>query len=184
MQSEKSLESRKYVADGDKLILKTEVANQELSAKDVVGICDSMRTQIETGEQQKKQITQSYEQLPKLEGQLEKAKAELSKLEKHESRMLSMQESRAKVLYELYAEAAIKEIDESYVWDKSLPYSTNILQKYQQLQRKISTTPRVADELAPSVIQKMFYKECFFDNPWADKAEQILKGVTDGSGKK
>jgi len=166
----KTLEaSRRYFAEGNKVNLKIDVPDQELSSKDVLVLCSDYRNKISQGEQQLEQIKANAKQEVLIQSDIDRVKSELLKLERFEVRMRDLQESRAKALYDDHHKGMIEQIDAGYKWDKSIPDSTNHLQKYQQLQRKISTFPTVAEQLAPSVIQKMFFKECFFDNPWSNE---------------
>jgi len=160
------VESRTYKAEGNVLSLRRDIPEVKLTSKDVLTMTSDLRNQKEQGENQIKQIRAQQEQVVKIEEGIGRIDAELSKLEKHETRMRVIQEARAKALYAEHSAELIKKIEHDYKWDDSLPDSTNNLQQYQQLQRMIATLPVVAEELAASVIQKLYFKECFFDNPW------------------
>ena len=90
----------------------------------------------------------------------------LNKLKKFEAKMVAIQESKAKAIFNDVKEECRKKVEEEYKEDRALTVENNKAQKWRIYQQKIATHERVAKELAPTIMQKMYFKESILDNPW------------------
>ena len=155
--------NKKFVKKGNVLVLKEEVADRELTSKDVlanIGQLESMLNQaVEDIDKREKEIEH-------IKGEMERLQPLLGEIEKHKKWAVEVQESKARVFVDSLLEPLTKEVNDEFKEDPALTPEQVIASKMVALQNKIGRDKEVADELSPEMIRKSIYTECIFDNPW------------------
>ena len=167
---EEKKDTIRFVEKGDKVVIKTETPeNVELDSKGVLI-----------------QIKAFKDTITKTEGQMEQIKANLihgvatiqgnqrrlKEIMKFEPKMRAIQESKAKAIYNEIKAEVEKQVRDEYIYDKALIEADNKVQMFAIYQKAIATNTRVANELAPTIITKMYYvdrenkKENILENPF------------------
>ena len=148
---------------GDKIVWKSDVPNIEMGSREVL----VQINQIE------KQLTNADLQMEKMKQQIELGKENiaeniknLNKLKRFEEKMTKIQESKAKAIYEEIKDECRKKVDKEYKHDEGLTPTHNKHQKYCLLQKTIAPHKKAAEELAPTIITRLYFKDSIIRNPF------------------
>ena len=120
----------------------------------------------------KEQMKQMKANLIHGEASIKGNQGRLNAIKRFEPKMISIQESKARTIYNDIKAEVEKKVRDEYIYDKALIDADNKVQMFAIYQRAIATNPRVAKELAPKIITKMYYvdrknkKEDILDNPF------------------
>ncbi len=156
----------RYKKEGVNIRVRRDVEDLVLTPKDVVEAHDGLSNNIQKF---KTDLVNLAVQIDKAKLNQEEAEKGLKDIDKYYDSSYSAQLSLAKKLVKDVWDECVKAIEDSYKLDKVLSEEQNKRQMFSQLQRAIGTHPEVAKSLAPSIMQKVCFTECEFENPWLPK---------------
>ena len=159
----KSIDNRKLVREGSHVVVKQDVPDEILTAKDVLLSIGHFESALDKNHQDLAQLEELKQK--NLEG-IEFNQNALKQLKYHEEWALEVQESLCKNIIKEVFDECKKLVDDTYKEDKALNEEQNAMQKYKQLQMKIATHKRIKDEVASVIYKKLCFTESVIQNPW------------------
>ena len=163
MAEEKKKVEVSFEESGNKVIMRQNHPLFEMDSRELLVQIDNIENAINNSTAQ---IEKIHTQIKLIQEEIEENHRRLKELKKFEGKMLNIQESKAKTIYAEIKEICKKEIEEEYKYDKALTEEQNKCQMYALLQRKIGTNKKAAEELAPKIIQRLYFKESIIENPF------------------
>ena len=163
MPEEKKKLDIRFVDKGDKVVMKQDIPDVEMDDKTVMVEIDGLQNAVEKG---KLQLDQVKIQQTQIEEGIKQNSERLKDLKRFEDKMSTVQESKAKTIFEEIKEECRKKVEKEYTTDDALTEFENGRQKWRIYQQTIATHKRAAEELAPKIMQKMYYKESILNDPW------------------
>jgi len=161
--TEKIQEKISLKEEGAKIVMTKESPKIEMNSKDVLIQIKSIRDAIEKNNGQ---IETMKKNIPLLENANEENNKRLKMFVKYEQKMINIQQSKAKAIYGDVKDECKKKIEAEYKNDTTLTEEQNKQQMFRQYQNSIATHKRVADELSPPIMSKMYFTESIIENPW------------------
>ena len=155
--------SVRFVEKGDKVIMKQNHPNFEMDSREVMIQIDQLRNVITKTEAQIENSIKTIE--AGKENNIVHGER-LKSLEKFEPKMMEIQMSKAKILFEEVKVECKELVEKEYKTDDALTTDMNNKQRWRIYQQKVATNEKVATQLAPKVITKVFYKDSILDHPW------------------
>ena len=162
-------DKRRFVRQGNVVVLKEHVKPTEMDDKSVVHYIGNIKMQLQKNATD---IAGMQNSIIQLKSDSEKLNADLKGLESHEEWAQDLQRSRLKAFVEELTPQYKAEVDVEYKQPDDAvlsPEENARMHNYarlRQLQDKIGRDPKVADKTHSSVISDMIYTNCIIPNPW------------------
>ncbi len=153
----------RFVERGNKVLMKQDHPDFMMDDREVLIQIGQLENAITKAEQQ---LEHSKQQQIQFQDGIKYNNDRLKDLKKFEKKMVIIQESKARVIFSEIKEECRKKVDKDYTPDDALTEDQNNKQKWRIYQQTVATHKRVAKELAPKIMQKMYYKEHILDKPW------------------
>ena len=163
-------DSIRFVERGDKILMKQDAPKDfEMDSRELLIQIDQLEGVITKTKAQMEQMKANIEHGEK---SIKTNTKRLNTLKKFQVKMTVIQESKAKALFNEVKKECEERVRKEYKYDQALIEADNKVQMFAIYQKYIATHPRVAKELAPKIIKRMYYidretgKENILDNPF------------------
>lgn len=164
MPEEKKIDTARFVDKGDTVVMKqNRPEDLVLDSKDLLVALESIKDAITKEETKIQTLKQNIKDSERF---IEGNSVRVKELSKFEEKMRIIQESKAKTIFEDIKTECCKKVENEYTEDDALTEDMNNKQKWRIYQNIIATHKRVAEELAPKIMQKMYFKDHILDHPW------------------
>ena len=162
-KTETNKERMVFKEEGSTVVVKQEMPKRIMNSKDVIEQLGSLNKQ---EMQMIAQIQKFKDDIPPHESMLEEVQKRIKDLGKFKDKMMSIQVSKVKVIYNEIKDEVIKKVDKEYKANVVLGDAQNDRQKLIKLQHLIATHPKMAEEIAPTIIREYLFIDSIIEDHW------------------
>ena len=165
---------RRFVRQGDKLVIKQDIKPEELDAKSILDSLRMAETNMARGEAQ---LVQMQEQQKTIIGNLENVRDLRDEFKKHEDWATTIQLSKLKALLpEAEARAEAKVLGD-YSWDTFITDEQNVMQMERQLQQYVGRDEEIGKLISADIIKKHVFEKSLVTKKWSDMPIEEVKAL-------
>ena len=155
---------RTFKKEGAAIKIKSKIADEEFSSKDVVINLDNWHKNVAKAQNDLLQLNNSRQQI--LEG-ISQSQGYIKELSKFEEWANEVQLSKLKALVAELKDAILVKVELEYEHDVCLTKEQDERAKFMQFQSSLATDKQVAEQIAPTIITKYLFTEPIFADPYA-----------------